>query len=442
MSVQRYRMREIVAELKKRGCFIVVGGPWVTVQEDYFDPHADVIFVGEAETTWPQFLRDWQEGRPARRYEQPEKTDMTTVPVPRHDLLSMRRYALGSIQFSRGCPFTCEFCDIIVTFGRRPRIKTTAQILAELDSLWHGHKMETVFIVDDNLIGNKKAIKAVLRAVVSWQQANDFPIMFLTEASIDLADDPELLALMSEANIRVVFVGIETPNDDSLRETGKLQNLRKGGSMVDKVHRIQEAGIEVWSGQIVGFDNDGPDIFDRQIAFIEEAGIVTSMVGMLSAIPKTPLYARLAEAGRLDPLDQPESGTNVIPLRLERDQLRDGYVRIMRTIYAPDAYFDRVRRLYLNGPLASLEHWRRRGGVSWLRRTIVLAAQAAFIAGRLLTRVDDRSLRRVYRSMIGEALSRRSPQLLQILVIKCAMHYHAARLIRDMLGSQRLVNTI
>src|SRR5688572_3105113 len=135
MSVQRYRMREIVAELKERGCFVVVGGPWVTVQEDYFDPHADVIFVGEAETTWPQFLRDWQGGRPARRYEQPEKTDMTTVPVPRHDLLRMRRYALGSIQFSRGCPFTCEFCDIIVTFGRRPRIKTTAQILAELDAL-------------------------------------------------------------------------------------------------------------------------------------------------------------------------------------------------------------------------------------------------------------------------------------------------------------------
>jgi radical SAM superfamily enzyme YgiQ (UPF0313 family) len=302
--------------------------------------------------------------------------------------------------------------------------------------------METVFIVDDNLIGNKKAIRVVLRAVVSWQQANDFPIMFLTEASIDLADDPELLALMSEANIRVIFVGIETPNNESLRETGKLQNLRKGGSMIDKVHRIQEAGIEVWSGQIVGFDNDGPDIFDRQIAFIEEAGIVTSMVGMLSAIPKTPLHARLAEAGRLDLSDQPESGTNVIPQRLGRDELREGYVRIMRTLYAPDAYFDRVRLLYLTGPLASLEHWPKRRGVSRLTRIIVVAAQAAFIAVRLLTRVDDRSLRRVYRSMIGEALSRRSPQLLQILVIKCAMHYHAARLIRDMLGSQRLVNTI
>src|SRR5262249_16004573 len=166
--------------------------------------------------------------------------------------------ALGSIQFSRGCPFTCEFCDIIVTFGRRPRIKHIDQILAELDALSRVHHLETVFIVDDNLIGNKKEIKLILRAVCEWQRSNGYPLMFVTEASIDLADDAELLELMSAANIRLVFVGVETPNEESLRETGKLQNLRRGGTIVEKIHRIQNAGLEVWSGQIVGFDNDGP----------------------------------------------------------------------------------------------------------------------------------------------------------------------------------------
>jgi radical SAM superfamily enzyme YgiQ (UPF0313 family) len=169
MSVQRFHMREIIAELKQRGCFVVVGGPWVTVQEDYFGSDADVIFIGEAETTWPQFLADWSVGQQAHRYEQADRTDVTQLPVPRHDLLNMRDYAFGSVQFSRGCPFTCEFCDIIVTFGRKPRLKTSPQIIAELDCLWRRHGMSTVFIVDDNLIGNKSAIKAVLRDLLAWQ---------------------------------------------------------------------------------------------------------------------------------------------------------------------------------------------------------------------------------------------------------------------------------
>jgi radical SAM superfamily enzyme YgiQ (UPF0313 family) len=273
----------------------------------------------------------------------------------------MNRYALGSIQFSRGCPFTCEFCDIIVTFGRRPRVKTKDQVIAELDSL-RRQGVDTALIVDDNLIGNKKEIKTLLRAVLTWQKAHDFPLTFFTEASLDLADDRELLALMSAANIRVVFIGVETPNEASLRETGKLQNMRRGGTLIEKIHRVQEAGLEVWSGQIIGFDNDTPDIFDRQIAFIEQARIVTTMVGMLSAIPKTPLHARLREEGRLNPADRPATGTNVIPLRLRPEELRDGYVPVMQSLYAPAAYFGRVRRLYLEGPLSTPEHWPRR---SW-----------------------------------------------------------------------------
>src|SRR4030081_2639825 len=240
MTVQRFRMTKILNELKGRGCFTVVGGPWVSVQEDYFGALANVIFVGEAEETGPQFLADWAERKHASRYEQAERTDMSKVPPPRYDLLKMNRYVMAPVQFSRGCPFTCEFCDIIVTFGRRPRLKTIPQIIAELELLRRFGGLGGVFIVDDNLIGNKRAIKHVLREVVAWQERRGYPLMFATEASIDLADDQELMTLMVEANISSVFVGIETPNEAALRETKKLQHLRsRGGSMLDKVHRIQ-----------------------------------------------------------------------------------------------------------------------------------------------------------------------------------------------------------
>src|SRR3954451_9817417 len=195
MSVQRFRMTEILTELKRLGCFVAIGGPWITVQEDYFEGLADAIFIGEAEETWPQFLREWSQGLHQYRYEQSNKTDMTKVPTPRFDMLKMGRYAFGSIQFSRGCPFQCEFCDIIVTFGRRPRIKTSAQVIAELEAL-HRQGSKIAFIVDDNLIGNKRAIGPVLQAVSDWQHRKGYPLTFFTEASIDLADDPELMQLM------------------------------------------------------------------------------------------------------------------------------------------------------------------------------------------------------------------------------------------------------
>jgi radical SAM superfamily enzyme YgiQ (UPF0313 family) len=218
MVVHRRRMREILVELKRRGCFTVVGGPWVTVWEEDFGELADVVFIGEAEESWPRFLSDWSAGAWQRRYEQSERTDMSQVPAPRLDLLKMNRYAFGNVQFSRGCPFTCEFCDIIVVFGRRPRFKTAPQVIAELDQL-ASHGIDTAFVVDDNLVGNKKAIKQLLPAVVDWQEKNGYRMTFLAEASLDLADDAELLRLMIDANFSTVFVGIETPNEASLRET-------------------------------------------------------------------------------------------------------------------------------------------------------------------------------------------------------------------------------
>ncbi len=258
----------------------------------------------------------------------------------------MKRYAFGSLQFSRGCPFQCEFCDIIVTFGRRPRIKTAAQVIAELEAM-KKTGLRIAFVVDDNLIGNKKAIKPILREVIGWQRRHGYPMTLFTEASIDLADDQELIDLMVEANFISTFIGIESPNEDALRETKKFQNVREGGTLLEKVHRIQDSGMEVWCGMIMGFDSDDSSIFDRQIAFIQESRIAFSMSGMLSAIPKTPLYDRLASEGRLDLADRPEFGTNVIPLQLGREELLEGYLRVLKELYDPEAFFARTDALYL-----------------------------------------------------------------------------------------------
>jgi radical SAM superfamily enzyme YgiQ (UPF0313 family) len=427
MSVQRFRLREILTELKERDAFTVVGGPWVSVREDYFGPLADVIFVGEAEETWPRFLDDWQAGRHVPRYEQAEKSDMTRVPTPRFDLLKMKEYMFGSVQFSRGCPFQCEFCDIIVTFGRRPRLKTSAQVLAELDALLD-QGISIAFIVDDNLIGNKRAIKEVLRDLISWQEKRGYPLALFTEASLDLADEPDLLDLMVRANFVSVFVGIETPNEASLRETKKLQNVRRGGTILGRVHAIQNAGLEVFCGMILGFDNDDPSIFDAQREFLREARITTAMVGMLAAIPKTPLYDRLQEEGRLDTDDVSEYGTNVIPLRMSRQALRDGYVGVLQDLYEPEAYFDRLDDLYLRGRAPHLVgqkiYWRRHP-LHRLKTIVSDIALAAGVFARLMTRVSEPALRRVYRRRIAGFLRRRpDPHLLFVYAIKCAMHYH------------------
>jgi radical SAM superfamily enzyme YgiQ (UPF0313 family) len=446
MTVQRFRMTEILKELKRRGCFVAVGGPWVTVQEDYFGELADVIFVGEAEQTWPQFLGEWRSGHFSKRYEQTERTDMTKVPAPRYDLLKMKHYALASVQFSRGCPFTCEFCDIIVTFGRKPRLKTAGQIIKELEALRGIQDIGAVFIVDDNLIGNKKAVKQILREVIKWQKAHDYPTSFLTEASLDLADDEELLALMDEANIRTVFVGIETPNEESLRETGKKQNLRgnKDRTIAEKVHAIQAHGIEVWSGMIVGFDNDGPDIFERQVRFIEQARIVHTSVGMLTAIPKTPLYDRLAKANRLDPADRTAYGTNVIPLGMDRRALREGYLQVLRSLYEPDAYFARIDSLFLDRGLkesaARSAFFRNR---PWRRFVMQAQALVQSIAIFVILEIalKEKDLRRRYRRAAFNVLRRRpSPLILQAYALKSAMHYHYHCLIASMGANEHLLN--
>jgi radical SAM superfamily enzyme YgiQ (UPF0313 family) len=442
MVVQRHRMREILSELKRRGVYTVVGGPWITVNEEYFSDVADVSFIGEAEETWPQFLKDWHDGEPAKRYEQADKTDMRCVPVPRLDLLKSDRYAFGSVQFSRGCPFQCEFCDIIVVFGRRPRLKSGGQIVAELEAL-RRQNLLNVFIVDDNLIGNKKAIKGILREVIDWQRANGFALTFVAEASIDLADDNELMQLMAEANIGAVFVGIESTNEESLRETRKLQNLRGDDGLLEKVRRIQAVGLEVWGGMIVGFDNDDGTIFDMHRRFLSEARISLAMIGMLSAIPKTPLYVRLKGASRLDPEDDPPFGTNVLPLQMTREALSSGYVQLMVDLYDPEAYFDRLDDLYITERI-DIDRACRRYGVHhpWWRwaRNIRYWIESSILMARLLRGVREQSLRRIYRRRFWRAARvRRDATVLRVYAIKCAVHYHMHRLVEVLEAQDRPV---
>ena len=438
MSIQGRRLIEIVEEVKARGVMTVVGGPMATVEPEVLEGLADVVFVGEADETWPQFLREWEEGRHKSRYEQPEKTEVTRLPLPRIDLLKIDRYMFGSLQISRGCPFTCEFCDIIVTFGRRPRLKTSEQVLAELEA-FQSAGMKIVFVVDDNLIGNKKAIKLVLRDIVRWQQERDYPLTLFTEASLDLAEDEELMELMGLANFQNVFIGIETPNEDSLRETKKLQNVRpNAGTLLERVHRIQSHGIDVWCGMIVGFDHDDPSIFKVMPKFLSDARISAALIGMLHAIPTTPLYDRLKQVGRLNEGEDSERfGTNVIPLGMSQETLRDGFVEVMKTCYRSDAYFQRLDAQFIDEnfkfTLHQLPYWKTHR-LAWAKRCVLNYARFGVLASRLLLQVKDEALRARYKKQLSRVLGTRwrEPHILFVYALKVAMHFHYDALVADL----------
>lgn len=342
MIVQVTRMKEILLKLKEMKMFTVVGGAYASVNEAYFDGLCDVLFTGEAETTWPDFVEKYAKGEPYETfYKQEEQTDMTTVPRPRFDLLKVDRYASGALQFSRGCPFQCEFCDIIVTFGRNPRVKDPEQVLRELQDMKEAGFF-SCFIVDDNFIGNKKAAKELLKLIIPWQEENNYPLRLMTEASVNLADDEELLELMYQANFRSVFIGIETPRKESLLETKKFQNTR-GDSLEEKLARIQNFGLDISAGFIVGFDSDDKKIFEDQYNFIQDNGILLAMVGMLGAIPKTPLYERLEKAGRLRPEDP---NCNFEPAQMTPQELKNGYWDLLKRLYSPEAFLDRHFAVY------------------------------------------------------------------------------------------------
>lgn len=338
MVVQAERMTQILRQLKELPVIVAVGGPFVSINDAAFADLADVRFVGEAETTWPEFLNAVAAGRPFEsRYEQAEKTDMTSVPTPRFDLLRPGAYQMAPVQFSRGCPFQCEFCDIITIFGRKPRVKTPDQVIAELDAV-RLQGFSACFLVDDNFIGNKREAKKLLPRIIDWQSANGYPLTFVTEASVNLADDPQLLDLMAKANFRNVFVGIETPRRESLVETKKLQNTT-GRSLKERIEEIRRGGINVFGGFIVGFDSDDVKIFDEQYEFIQESGIGSLSISILTPLPTTPLYDRLEREGRLD-LSDPE--VLFIPKQMSREELKAGFKDLLSRLWDAEAYFERL----------------------------------------------------------------------------------------------------
>lgn len=341
MIVQKDSLERVVEACKARGKRVVVGGPYVSTSAEQL-PGADHIFVGEAETTLPEFVSDLERGEPRRVYQAAERPALTGTPAPDFRLVEMKRYSAMSVQYSRGCPFNCEFCDIIEIYGRVPRTKTNEQMLSELDALratgWRG----SVFIVDDNFIGNKPSVKRLLPELIEWSERHGRPFSFYTEASVNLAEDDALLGMMREANFRRVFLGIETPVEESLKEAQKGQNTRR--DLLESVRKIQSYGMEVMAGFIVGFDNDPEDIFERQINFIRESAIPLAMVGLLTALPDTQLWRRLKREGRLlkESLGTNTEGSlNFIP-RMDTARLVEGYQKILNTIYSPAEYYQRA----------------------------------------------------------------------------------------------------
>lgn len=343
MVVQKSSVKETVARCHRLGAAVVAGGPLFTTGYDEF-PEVDHLVLGEAEITMPLFLADLAKGCPKRVYNSDQRPDIAQTPPPDWSLIKMKKYSSMSIQYSRGCPYNCEFCDIIVLNGRRPRTKGKEQLLAELAAIYKTGWRAGVFIVDDNFIGNKKKLKAeILPAIVEWQKAHKFPFSLSTEASINLAEDEELMRLMSAAAFDTVFIGLETPNEESLVECNKF--LNQNNDMVAAVKHIQNNGLQVQGGFIVGFDSDPLSIFKSQINLIQNSGIVTAMVGLLNAPKGTRLYERLKKENRLltdMSGDNTDCSMNFIP-RMKHSTLMEGYRNILRNIYSPSQYYARVK---------------------------------------------------------------------------------------------------
>jgi radical SAM superfamily enzyme YgiQ (UPF0313 family) len=342
MSVQAKSAREVIARCNELGAKIVAGGPLFTARHEEFTG-VDHFVLNEAEITLPPFLDDLLHGHPRPIYETDEWADLSTTPLPLWDLIDPRDYATMNIQYSRGCPYDCEFCDITVLYGREPRTKSAAQVIAEMDAVYRSGWRSHVFFVDDNFIGNRvKLKKEVLPLMIRWMEARAYPFSLGTEASLNLSDDPRLLDLMAQAGFEEVFVGIETPNEASLEECKKIPNRNR--DLIASVKTLQKAGLQVQGGFIVGFDSDPQSIFDTLIRFIRESGIVVAMVGLLNAPINTRLYRRL---GREERLLKTFSGSNTdfsmnfIP-KMNHQALLDGYRKILSTIYSPREYYNRV----------------------------------------------------------------------------------------------------
>jgi radical SAM superfamily enzyme YgiQ (UPF0313 family) len=344
INIQKASVKEVIGKCKKMGIRIVAGGPLFTAGYEEFED-VDYFVLNEAEITLPLFLEDLRNGCAKHIYNCNGFPDMENTPIPLWGLVNMRKYMTMNLQYSRGCPFNCEFCDIVTLFGHRVRTKSKGQLLAELEGLYYQGWRGEVFFVDDNFIGNKRKLKLeILPAIIEWMATKRDPFSFITEASIDIADDEELMKLMVNAGFDSVFLGIETPNEESLVECGKLQN--KNRDLLICVKKIQKAGLKVIGGFIVGFDCDPLSIFEKQIEFIQKSGIITAMVGLLNAPRGTKLYQRLSRENRLlreASGDNTDFSINFIP-RMSYEILINGYKRIINGIYSPRPFYERARK--------------------------------------------------------------------------------------------------
>ena len=343
MGAQFPRQRELLEYYRGRGHFVVAGGSFAALCPERYEQLADAVICGEAEVIWPRFCADFEAASPQPLYRETGTVDLRKSPAPRFDLLRLDLYTTATLQFSRGCPYMCEFCDIIVMFGRKPRHKSLTQIGQELDLL-RARGVRKVFFVDDNLIGNPKVAKSLLRFLVEYQQRHRYSFSFGTEASLNLSQDEELMDLFRAAHFRWTFIGVESPDEASLRETRKLQNVRE--HPLAAVQRIHAHGIEVLAGFIIGFDNDTTATFERQYEFIVRSGIQTAMIGLLNALPRTPLYERLRAAGRLSEADgagdNTKPDTNVVPFGMSTEELGTGYRRLHRRLLDDGAIARRI----------------------------------------------------------------------------------------------------
>jgi radical SAM superfamily enzyme YgiQ (UPF0313 family) len=377
MSVQKESVKTVVARCKAAGVRTVAGGPLFSTEYEAFGD-VDHLVLNEAEITLPRFLDDFQKGIAGHLYTTDQWADIGRTPVPLWRLINRKNYASINIQYSRGCPRNCEFCDIALLCGSTPRTKDQDQIIKELESVYANGFRGQVFFVDDNFIGNKKKLKEViLPAIIDWTERRMYPFSFNTQASIELADHEDLMQLMVKAGFDVIFVGIETPHEQSLAECGKYQN--KNRDLLDSIRKIQRSGIEVQGGFIVGFDNDPLSIFDTQIRFIQESGVVTAMVGILIALSRTKLYERLKKEQRLL---KPTSGnntdfaTNFIP-RMGYENLINGYKKVLGTIYSPKYFYERIRTF-----LREYNPPNKKTNAFWLRLNYLAAFfRSAFILG-------------------------------------------------------------
>jgi radical SAM superfamily enzyme YgiQ (UPF0313 family) len=426
MFAQQADARRILLRARALGRRTFIGGPWASSQPEVLVQQADHVLVGEAEDLFSEIASALENGTARHLYVASEKPDMTRSPLPRFDLLKLNRYATMPVQFSRGCPFQCEFCDIITIYGRRPRVKTPAQLLSELDLLralgWH----KEVFVVDDNFIGNHQRALDLVRELAAWQRRNGYPFYFFTEASIDLSERPELLASMREANFLYVFIGVETPSPESLKEARKFQNLR--GDSFQQIRRIQHSGLWVMGGFIVGFDSDDDRIFERQRRFIENAAIPWAMVGMLQAPPTTPLYDRMLRQGRLI-LDSDATTNFSIPnfqTRLPLPILLDGMAQLLLALYDPSVFFDRALRSLIAWHPGPEQRFPKQP-VRYVMRVIAVSVCKQGILG---------SYRRSYWKFLISALWlwRKEPAKLSMAIIVLLSAHHFPRYARLVAG--------